>query len=67
MPEPLRNTEEGDRCVNHGGTFEGTYGDKFDGIADDATPICSEVDEGFEPYEPYGCRFVPGREEGGTR
>jgi hypothetical protein len=58
---PLRNTEEGDYCANHGGTFEGTYSDKlddFDPAVDEAEPICSEVDGGFAPYD-QGCRFVP--------
>lgn len=54
---PLRNTELGDVCVNHGGTFEGTYSDKLDPSDTDPQPICSEVDGGFAPYD-QGCRFV---------
>lgn len=55
---PLRNTEQGDVCVTHGGTWEGTYSDKLDEGDPDPQPICSEVDFGFEPYSDL-CRFVP--------
>ena len=59
MTESLRNTEQGDVCVNHGGTFEGAYSEFVShGVPVESEPICSEVDEGFVPID-QGCRFVP--------
>lgn len=53
---PLLNTEEGDVCVTHGGTFEGDFAIETDDT-DDPEPICSEVSGGFSNASEL-CRFV---------
>ena len=55
MTEPLRNTEEGDECVTHGGTFTGSFDDVLGANGEQA--ICSEVVEGFQSGSNL-CRFV---------
>ena len=55
MPEPIRNTEEGDECVTHGGTFTGSFDDVLGANGEQA--ICSEVVEGFQSGLDL-CRFV---------
>ena len=51
----LRNTELGDECVTHGGTFTGSYDDVLGANGEQA--ICSEVVEGFQSGLDL-CRFV---------
>jgi hypothetical protein len=51
MTAPLRNTELGDHCVNHGGVWSG-----WCATADDH-PICDEVLFGFSSIDDL-CRFV---------
>lgn len=50
LPSPQdKDPEIGAQCVTHRGTFQGSYS------PDDLSPICSQVDEGFEPLG--DCKF----------
>ena len=55
MQHQLRNTEPGDECVTHGGTFTGSFDDVLGANGEQA--ICSEVVEGFQSGLDL-CRFV---------